>query len=432
MKSDLLEHLGEAGSTARRDLLAVYAAALCRVDGRAAVRRHLTGRPVGEMALVAVGKAAEAMALGALDALGDAIAAGLVVTKHRYAGLSLPPRVRVMEAGHPVPDAASLAAGEALLRFLEAQPASRRLLFLLSGGASSLVEAPRPGITLDLLQRTNAWLLASGLPIDAVNAVRRRLSLIKGGGLLRWVGDREASCLLISDVPGDDPRVIGSGPLVPPSLAELPAGLPDWLAGAGAEGVPAVDAGNCEIAIVARLDDALAAVAAEGARLGYRVHRHPEFLSGDAAEAGLRIGALLLDAPAGLHLWGGETTLTLPPARGRGGRSQHLALAAATVIADRDDIALLAGATDGSDGPGEDAGGLVDGETVARGALDGLDPQACLRRADSGTFLEAAGDLIQTGPTGTNVMDLVIALRGSARVDGEGATSNAAILARSR
>ena len=414
MESDPFE---AGGTAARRDLLAVFEAALRRVDGRVVVRRHLEGQAARDTALVAVGKAAEAMALGALDALGDAIAAGLVVTKRGYAGLPLPPRVRVMEAGHPVPDAASLAAGEALLRFLEAQPASRRLLFLLSGGASSLVEAPRPGLTLDLLQRANAWLLASGLPIDAVNAVRRRLSLIKGGGLLRSVGDREASCLLISDVPGDDPQVIGSGPLVPPSLGELPAGLPDWLADACAGVEPTAAQRRCEIAIVARLDDAIAAAAAEGARLGYPVHRHRGFLRGDPGAAGLRIGRLLRDAPAGLHLWGGETTPTLPPVPGRGGRSQHLALAAATAIAGRDDIVLLAGATDGSDGPGEDAGGLVDGGTVARGALDGLDAQACLRRADSGSFLEAAGDLIQTGPTGTNVMDVVLALKGQARVE---------------
>jgi hydroxypyruvate reductase len=140
------------------------------------------------------------------------------------------------------------------------------------------------------------------------------------------------------------------------------------------------------------------------------------------------IGARLPDAPAGLHLWGGETTLSLPVSPGRGGRSQHLALAAATVIAGRDELALLAGATDGSDGPGEDAGGLVDGGTVARGAFDGLDAQACLRRADSGNFLEVAGDLIQTGPTGTNVMDLVLALKWPARVDSVDARPNTPLI----
>lgn len=399
----------------RRDLLAVYAAALQRVDGRVAVRRQLAGECATDTALVAIGKAAEAMAGGALDALGGAVAAGLVVTKQGYAAGQLPAGIQVLEAGHPVPDATSLAAGRALLDFLEAQPPARRLLFLISGGASSLVEVPPPGVTLDLLQRANAWLLASGLAIDTVNAVRRRLSAIKGGGLLRWIGGRTATCLLISDVPGDDPAVIGSGPLVRPHTVALPSGLPDWLARAGVEPEPVEGGAGCALAIVARLDDALAAAAQAGARLGYPVHRHVDFLHGDAGEVGLRLGRCLCDAPAGLHLWGGETTMHLPGRPGRGGRSQHLALAAATAIAGRDDVALLAGATDGSDGPGEDAGGLVDGGTVARGALDGLDAASCLRGADSGRLLDAAGDLIQTGPTGTNVMDLVLALKGPVR-----------------
>ena len=424
MKIDSFGPASRPAATARCHLLAVYAAALERVNGRAAVRRHLANRAIGDTALVAIGKAAEAMALGALDALGEAVTAGLVITKRGYRTVPMPPAFSIHESGHPVPDAASLDAGAALLRFIEAQPPARQLLFLISGGASSLVEVLRPGVTLELLQSVNSWLVASGLPIDRVNVVRRGLSLIKGGGLLRWIGGRRASCLLISDVPGDDPRVIGSGLLVYSPPAPLPTHLPDWLVGALTVGDDAGRGAACETEIVARPEDALAAAAERAAQLGHPVHWHSQFIRGSADAAGRRIGGLLLKATDGFHLWGGETTLTLPDRPGRGGRNQHLALAAATVIAGQRDVALLAAATDGSDGPGEDAGGLVDGGTLARGAVNLLDADAYLRRADSGTFLEVAGDLIQTGPTGTNVMDLVLALKGPVRVDRAGMTAD--------
>jgi glycerate 2-kinase len=138
---------------------------------------------------------------------------------------------------------------------------------------------------------------------------------------------------------------------------------------------------------------------------------HSERLCGDAAAAGRRLAAELLDGPASVHIWGGETGVELPANPGRGGRNQQLALAAAEVLAGHDKVWLLAAGTDGSDGPGEDAGAVIDGGTLARGELDGLNAAACLHRADAGSFFEASGDLISTGPTGTNVMDLVIGLK---------------------
>jgi glycerate 2-kinase len=163
--------------------------------------------------------------------------------------------------------------------------------------------------------------------------------------------------------------------------------------------------------IVARLADALEAAAAAGRQLGHAVRLPPEFLHGEAATVGRQAARELLEGPPGLTIWGGETRVCLPDQPGRGGRNQHLALAAATILEGSADAWLLAAGSDGSDGPGEDAGALVDGGTLARGREWGLDPQRALREADSGTFLDAAGDLLHTGPTGTNVMDLLIGLR---------------------
>jgi hydroxypyruvate reductase len=400
----------------REQLLDIYAAALRRVDGNAAVQQALAGRAFGPCAAVAVGKAGAAMMGGAVARLQSDLRRGLVITKrgHGDPGQWRHHPVDLVESSHPVPDASSLAAGERLLGFLRDLPPDLPLLVLVSGGASALVEVPRQGVTLADLQRANAWLLASGLPIGEMNKVRKALSRIKGGGLLHYLGDRPVLGLLISDVPNDEPAVIGSGLLVPAPPGELPP-LPDWLAaltrGAGDEPPPPEPP---ELRLVATLGDALAAAAAAGEAAGLAVHRHPEFLEGEAAGRGRALAAQLLEAPPGLHLWGGETTVTLPARPGRGGRNQHLALAAAQLLEGRADILLLAAGTDGSDGPTEDAGGLVDGGTWQRALDEGLDPQQALQRADAGSVLAATGDLVHTGPTGTNVMDLVLALKGGA------------------
>jgi hydroxypyruvate reductase len=189
--------------------------------------------------------------------------------------------------------------------------------------------------------------------------------------------------------------------------------LPDWLAGMVQAGLAtAATTGTAPpLELVATLGDALEAAAERARAAGEHVHHHPGFLEGDAGEQGAALGDFLLGAPSGIHLWGGETTVRLPPDPGRGGRNQHLALALAGRIAGHGGLWCLAVGTDGTDGPTEDAGGLVDGGTWQRARDGGRDPEAALRAADSGTALEAAGDLVNTGPTGTNVMDLVIALK---------------------
>ena len=397
----------------RKLLLTIYRAALAAVAGDRVVRRWLGEHPQPEpMGLVAIGKAGEQMAAGALAVAGAGVSAGLAIIKAgQRQGLLEPfPVVEVIESDHPVPGPASLAAGRALLRFIEDQPARRKLLFLLSGGASSLVEVPEPGVDLALLRRTNEWLLGSGLDIARMNAVRQRLSAIKGGKLLRWLRDRPVEVLLISDVRGDDPAIIGSGLLCPPEEVPGLPRLPPWLAGS----LPpsrTVTLPPPPHHLVATLGQALAAAAEKARETGLPVHLDPDYLEGDAREQGEAFARFLLEAPPGIHLKGGETTVRLPPHPGRGGRNQHLALAAARIIAGRPGILVLAAGTDGSDGPTDDAGALVDGGTLERGRLHGLDAEEMLLSADSGTFLEAAGDLVQTGPTGTNVTDLLIGLK---------------------
>lgn len=399
----------------RQDVLTVFAAALDAVRGDRAVAQALGECPLpGDWHVVAIGKAAAAMWQGASRVLGERVVAGLVITKHGHAqGLDAGAGVELIESDHPVPGDASLHAGQRLLAFLDGAPAEARFLFLISGGASSLVEVLPEGMTATRLAELTAWLLGSGLDIGQMNAVRKRVSRIKGGGLLHWLRGRETQGLLISDVPGDDPGVIGSGLLVP-EVVPLPSGLPDWVQELVEPQGGVAESGNVTCRVVANRERALEAAAGCAEQLGYPVHVHGEFLDGDAAETGASLGETLRSADAGIHLWAGETTVHLPAGPGRGGRNQHLALAGARALAGVAGIYLLAAGTDGTDGPTEDAGALVDGETVSRIRLDGLDPERALARADAGTALETAGDLVQTGPTGTNVMDLVIGLKADA------------------
>ncbi len=400
----------------RTPLLKIYAAALQAVNGRTRVHAYLTQHSLsGDVHVIALGKAAAAMVHGAMDALGGRIASAYIVTKHGH-GETLP--WPCIEAGHPLPDAHSLAAGAGLVECARQLPPLAQVLVLLSGGASSLVELPRPGLTLADLRAFNEWLLASGLNIVQCNTLRKRLSQIKGGQLAKWLAPRPVLCLCISDVLGDDPSVIASGPLVAdasvldihayPSLpAHLRALLPK-------EALPLEPAWfhTLRIDIIATLQQAKAVAGQTAQRLGYRAQIHEEFIAGDAQAAAHAMVHTLRTGTAGsVHIWGGETTVQLPTHPGRGGRNQHLALAAALALDGEDKIFFLAAGTDGSDGPSTDAGALVDGASIARGNAHDLDAHAALAAADAGTFLEASGDLIETGPTGTNVMDIMLGLK---------------------
>jgi glycerate 2-kinase len=396
--------LPEGGDPRRAWLLGLLETGLRAVEGRRCVRAALAAAaapdalaapdaPAAATAPVwvaAVGKAAESMALGAHDALGGAIERALLIT--RDAPLS-PDLARlgaeVLVSAHPLPDERSLAAGERLLAWVESLPSTVEPLFLISGGASSLVEVPEPGVTLHDLEALTHQAFAEGLAIGELNRRRAALSRIKGGRLAARLRGRPARALFISDVPDDSPSVIGSG-----------------LMGPAADGDDRI-----RRQVVASVDHAVAAVAAAAAGLGLSVHPPGRRFGGDAVRLAARFAHELHMGAAQLHVWGGESTVALPPHPGRGGRNQHLALAAARLIAGRAELMLLAAGTDGSDGVTEDAGALVDAESCARIALAELEAERCLESADSARALAASGDLVHTGPTGTNVGDLVIGLK---------------------
>ncbi len=401
----------------REILLDIYFAALGAVNGRNTVRRYLRRYPVSssEMNLVAIGKAAASMAQGALDALGGVITRGLVVTKEGHCDYTLP--FECLQAAHPVPDESSLVAGAQVLQFIASAPEKAQLLFLISGGASSLVEVLPEGLELDDLRRVNHWLLGSGLDISVMNAVRKRLSCIKGGRLAGKLGGRRVLNLMISDVAGDRSAIIGSGLLVRGEVNYLSWNrFPDWLRILlqRIPAVPEVDPAcfySIDNEIIANNRQAKDVAAEAGRRAGFPVYQDFEPFYGDALKIAARFARRVLDGPAGLYIGGGESTMILPPSPGRGGRNQSLALAAARILAGSDSIFFLAAGTDGTDGPTKDAGALVDGGTLMRGESEGLDAGDCLNRADAGTFLDASGDLVHTGPTGTNVMDLLLVLK---------------------
>lgn len=393
-------------------LLGWFNAALESVDGRRCVRRALADQSfAGSVALIAIGKAAVAMAQGANDALGDKIKCGFVVTKHGYDG---PLPWPVLTAGHPVPDQSSLDAGEALLEYINSLPARADVLFLLSGGASSLIEVLEPGLTLPHLQQLNKWVLGAGIDIVAANNVRKRFSMIKAGRLAQHLAPHSTICLTISDVPGNSLSTIGSGLLVQSNEFELPDNLPEWVVELiGRTKKAAVESGfdHVQTDVIATIEDARQAVMLAAQTDGFDVNLHEPLLLGDVLSVGPQLATTVSKSASGqVHVWGGETTVQLPAQPGRGGRSQSLALAAAIAFDGSAGQYLLAMGTDGSDGPGEDAGALVDGNTVSRGKASGFDAHKELAAANAGAFLEASGDLVATGPTGTNVMDLVIGL----------------------
>jgi hydroxypyruvate reductase len=368
-------------------LLDLYRAALAAVDGRRRVRAALAGRrDDGPVSAFAVGKAAAAMMLGACDALGDRLQRGLVVVPDGaiQAELARQPAVRCLEAGHPYPDERSLAAGEALIAFAAATPPRSRVLLLVSGGASALLEVPAPGVGLADLRALFERSLSERMDIEILNRERAALSRVKGGKLPALFAGSAIEAYMISDVPHDDPAVLASGLLAAPGLAPR---------------------------LVGSLGDALEAISRAALARGLTPLCAAERLAGDAEDAARRICHELAVGTADLQIYGGETVVRLPAFPGRGGRCQHLAVAAARCIAGHPEYLLLAAGTDGRDGLSDDAGAIVDGATEERALDAGLDLGAALAAADTGALLEQTADLIHTGPTGTNVGDIVLALR---------------------
>lgn len=390
------------------------------MDGHAVVAAALGDQPPGTAPrpILALGKAAPAMLAGLAAAPGVAAGPVLAVARRDSARPGEPglPGARLLTGDHPVPGPRSFAAGRSVEAFCDAVPPGECLICLLSGGTSALVETPAQGVTVADLVRAHRWLVDSGLPVGAMNAVRGRLSGLKAGRLARRLHGRRVRVLAISDVPDDDPAIIGSGLFVPHAPRPLPDGLPGWLTGLVSRAPPPPVPGDEDLAevsyeIVADAGRAAESAAAAGRKAGLQVAVHAPRLTGDTAAAGARVLRELDAGPDGLHVWAGETNVALPDEHGTGGRNQHLALYLALALAGQRNIVALCSATDGCDGEGGAAGGWVDGHTVARGQAAGRNPRRDYERANSGAFLAAAGDRYVTGPTGTNVMDLVLALK---------------------
>lgn len=426
---------------------ALFGAAIAAVDVRAAVARsirldgdrliippvafecRLAG--VGRVVVIAIGKAAAAMAAAAEEILGERLSAGLALTKygHGQATRAIP----VREAAHPTPDEAGLAAASELRGLLVDLGPDDLVICLLSGGGSALLTAPAPPIGLHDLRATTSSLLAAGANINELNVVRKHLETLKGGGLARAAAPARVIALAISDVLGDPLDVIASGPCSGNSSSfadawavverhDLVAGLPAPVAAhlrAGLRGdIPALPRpddplfARVSAAVIANLPRAAEAAARRAAELGWTPEIGDLTIEGEAREVAARIvaGADGL-APGGrrCRIMGGETTVTVR-GDGVGGRNTELALAAALGIAGRVGFAVASVTTDGDDGPTGAAGAVATGDTIARGRTLGHDAADALDRNDSATYFRHVGGLIVSGPTRTNVADLYFVL----------------------
>ncbi len=430
----------------------IFQAAIKAVDPIAAVLRSVKrvdgGLEAGEhrfeftdydnILVVGAGKAGAPMAKALEDILGDRIADGVVVVKEGH-GLPLK-HIRIHEAGHPVPDERGIHGAEDIISLVSEAGERDLVLCVISGGGSALLVAPAEGVTLADKQEVTRLLLACGADIHEINTVRKHLSRVKGGGLARFAYPATVVSLILSDVIGDDLNVIASGPAVPdPSTFADAEGvlkkydirdrvptsvqrrLQQGMRGEIEDTPKPEDAvfQRCYAELVGTNIQALRAASKEAKRLGYQPLILSSTVEGEAREVvkvltaiakEVRSSANPISAPACI-LFGGETTVTLQ-GDGKGGRNQEFALASALNLDGMENVVVLSGGTDGTDGPTDAAGAVADGTTVARARAKGLDPLDYLRRSDSYHFLQALGDLVITGPTRTNVMDVYMVLVG--------------------
>lgn len=404
----------------------LYDEAVRAADPALAVRRHFETHPPAELPaggrniLIAIGKAAPAMLAEAMQHLsGPSVA--LAVTHHGN-GRTIP-GAEVLTAGHPEPDEAGLLAGQRIIKMLDGAGARDRVHALISGGGSALVPAPRPPLTLADKQQVNRLLLASGLEIGQVNLIRQQLSDLKGGGFLRHAAPAQVTALILSDVIGNDLGAIASGPTVAPLgraqdaldlltqrglLEKLPTAALRLLT-EGGNNLPIPSADNH---LIGSNESSLAAMR-DAVPAGWAARIVSDRLTGDVSEAAEQIAQAASKASAKspqAFVFGGETTVTLR-GTGRGGRNQELALRLALLGRDwQRPWVFLSGGTDGRDGPTDAAGGLVDGTTLSRISAAGADTDSLLANNDSHAALSAAGDLLVTGATGTNVADVQVLL----------------------
>lgn len=407
----------------------IFAAVIEQTHAGIALRRHLAGTSSGGLIVggdridlpdagcyvIAIGKAAVEMAAAVEDMLGDALVRGIAVTKTpRSIRLA---RTSVVLGSHPVPDERSLIAGEAVLSFARSIPADALVLCLISGGGSALAERLHGSVDIATLQRVTLGLLEAGASIQELNAVRRRLSTLKAGGLLNTLAHTTVINLIVSDVLGNDPRTIASGPTVPPDDR---ASADDILHRYGvAVGLPPSCTGSVGVwprtDVIADVRLAVDVAASSAAAHGFEPVVLTVSLDGEARWAGRMMATVAADARARVTslappvcvIAGGEPTVTVLGA-GAGGRNTEAALAAALRLSGVDDVTFASLATDGDDASTGAAGAIVSGATITDATR--RDAMRALAANDSWTFLDSIGCTLVTGPTGTNVNDLMIAL----------------------
>lgn len=412
-------------SSAPRDLLRqMFDAAVAAAQPSHAIPRHLPKAPKGRMVVIGAGKASAEMARVVEDNWPGPLS-GLVVTRYGYA---VPcQRIEIVEAAHPVPDAAGLAAARRIHELAESLTADDLVLCLISGGGSALLALPHPELTLEDKQAVNKALLASGATITEMNCVRRHLSAIKGGRLAAACHPAKVVSLLISDVPGDNPSDIASGPTVGDSTScddalaiirrygiAVPPKVLDILKSGRGETVKPDDPrlAGVETRIIAAPQLALEAAAAVAEKAGYRGHILGDSIEGEARDVGKVMAGVTLQvarhgqpftAPCVL-LSGGETTVTVR-GKGRGGRNVEYLLSLGIALDGQPGVHAIAADTDGVDGMEEIAGALIAPDSLARAWAKGIKPKDALADNDGHGFFEALGDQLVTGPTLTNVND---------------------------
>jgi glycerate 2-kinase len=409
---------------ARQLLEELYRTAVAAAEPGPAIRRSLPQKPKGRTLVVGAGKASAQMAR-AFEEAWDGPLSGVVVTRYGYATPC--DRIEIVEAAHPVPDAAGYLAARRIMEKVSGLSPDDLIVALISGGGSALLPQPAAGMTLEDEQALNHVLLASGAPIGVMNQIRNEVSAIKGGRLAALAAPARVATLVVSDVPGDNPALVASGPTIPmpSSRAEvrhlvsvygidLPQAAHDVIAGDDNPSPRPDDPRFAQntVTVVASAALSLAAAAARAEELGLPPHVLSDAIEGEARDVGLVHAALAREvatrgrpfARPALLLSGGETTVTVR-GTGRGGRNTEFLLSLAIAIEGLEGITALAADTDGIDGGGDNAGAYADGQSATRMRAAGIDPRAALANNDAYNAFRAVGGLFTTGPTGTNVND---------------------------
>lgn len=384
--------------------------------------------------MIGAGKASYQMAESMESILQERIKGGTLVTKYGYGGENLK-RINLIEAGHPIPDENSMKAAGETLQLVNEIGSEDLVINLLSGGGSALLCSPVDDITLKEIRDITDLLVSCGASIDEVNSVRKHISKVKGGKLLRAIHPAKVVSLIVSDVVGDDLGVIASGPTAPDEttfedarktlekyslIDETPKSVLKTLGEGGEETLKEGEFIDMDVEniIVSSNDTATKAAAEEGREMGLETLILSRMIEGESKEVGIVTGGIVRDIirsgtplkPPCLLISGGETTVRIPENRGHGGPNQEFVLGAALKIAGKSNVAIAAIDTDGTDGPTDIAGGIVDGETLERLKVRGIDIDKILKNHDAKSALERVDDVLVTGPTGTNVNDLRVAV----------------------